>query len=1132
MAFKSSRRVCHAAYSSQHSGIMTRKRKKSDSVPHSSRKKPKIDVPASKTRSPVLALCYTKVLTLRDYLLTRLPPASRVRRKKLQELSNPIHNSLLDTYLVGISSDPSTKIKQQRVREFVTFTQTLGSTRRCHTGQGQSSSVEEVVDFVVWLLFRNCPLASARPRHILCNGLQKGAVAQHEHVNPLTTLAIPGVVQQHPNENLDILKRSPWDQYLALLGAEGEAILTSLLLDCGLFIQLEQSSDNYLQVSGTPICDLNSSASFSASGLSDLPRKPSEIFFIRNRILYAKPSLNKQGNVHFGMKHIHVLQRYSLLDQPEQTLHVIKHIFPRQFGLHNVFTNRSDPRESSQQLPDYTYREEEFSRETKHSKSWVPPRLRGGGENLVRGLRKGHARCSYTQLLWHYCPTVPNARARPVANGLPRTPSSFSTAVNTQQLPSTYPQANEDVSTSPSQADFSFLSHATPSSQVSTFCSAVMMRIVPRSSLGTGLDGKRNWNTLLHSVHRFVQMRRFETLNLHDVCSSLRILCIDWLQPPKVKQQAKISRSDISKRLEILREFVYYIFDSLLIPLIRSNFYVTESGVHRNRLFFFRHDVWRKLSEPSLAVLRLQLYQPMKSSEVRRVLDSRTLGYSNVRLLPKAEGTRPITNLRRRMLKLQGGKRLLGPSINAQLRPVFNTLGYERHQQPSRLGGAIFSTSGLHDKLKHFKLMTSPRNRLFFVKVDIQSCFDTIPQTRLMEIVNSIIGHPEYRTTRYIELKSSNPITPAGGGRCSQKFAGRAQPANEEAVLSEAVAAEIARGKEGVVLMDTGNQKVWQRGQLMKLLQEHVQNNIVKIGKKHVKQTNGIPQGSVLSSTLCSFFYSEFEMKHLNFITPASSLLVRLIDDFLLVTDDKTQALEFLRVMIQGKAEYGISVNPEKTLVNFEAQVGGQKIPRHDSRKEFPFCGVIIDTKSMEVRKDWQRKDRYVNNGLTVDSGRRAGTAFRRKTLLSFKMQMQAMLLDSTLNCQHRIASTYLEAFEETAMKMHQYARNMSRYSRPTAAGMCKVMMELIRVASKLGQKRQPQMLQGQARNPISKSQMTWIAATAFERVLLPKQTEYQDVLKWLRSLRRGSETGPGLKQPVLKRLVENHDRVLNGCVY
>jgi telomerase reverse transcriptase len=139
----------------------------------------------------------------------------------------------------------------------------------------------------------------------------------------------------------------------------------------------------------------------------------------------------------------------------------------------------------------------------------------------------------------------------------------------------------------------------------------------------------------------------------------------------------KMSLSDLEKRWEILNEFLYYLFDSILIPLIRANFHVTESNVHRYRIFYFRHDVWRSLAEPAIASLKTTMFEEIKLEKAQKILDSRSLGFSQVRLLPKATGVRPIMNLRRRSVK-KGRQNMLGPSINSLLAPIYNILTFEK----------------------------------------------------------------------------------------------------------------------------------------------------------------------------------------------------------------------------------------------------------------------------------------------------------------------------------------------------------------------------------------------------------------------------------------------------------------------
>lgn len=68
----------------------------------------------------------------------------------------------------------------------------------------------------------------------------------------------------------------------------------------------------------------------------------------------------------------------------------MKHIFPKQFGLQNVFTGirHSRSRDEMEDVPK------------------IPKRLRGRPVELVQRLQRRHKNCSYAELLRYYCPEV------------------------------------------------------------------------------------------------------------------------------------------------------------------------------------------------------------------------------------------------------------------------------------------------------------------------------------------------------------------------------------------------------------------------------------------------------------------------------------------------------------------------------------------------------------------------------------------------------------------------------------------------------------------------------------------------------------------------------------------------------
>ena len=163
-----------------------------------------------------------------------------------------------------------------------------------------------------------------------------------------------------------------------------------------------------------------------------------------------------------------------------------------------------------------------------------------------------------------------------------------------------------------------------------------------------------------------------------QILNAEQISSITWLRPPNELMGSKMSASDFAKRKELLAELLYYLFDSFLIPLISNNFYVTESSTFRNRLLYFRHDVWQKLSEPALDSLRTSMFEEVEQSKARKTLSNMSIGTGRVRLLPKESGLRPIINLKRRVLSKRNGRLVLGKSVNKILTPAFHVLNLEK----------------------------------------------------------------------------------------------------------------------------------------------------------------------------------------------------------------------------------------------------------------------------------------------------------------------------------------------------------------------------------------------------------------------------------------------------------------------
>lgn len=235
----------------------------------------------------------------------------------------------------------------------------------------------------------------------------------------------------------------------------------------------------------------------------------------------------------------------------ESTIRVMMYIFPRQFGLHNVFTSTVDHTQTAQKFRDYTLREEEISNkfvtvedDEQVFKVRVPKRLRGLPMHLVRRLQVLHARCSYSKLLQHYCPVrllnsffvsdtsfsliTPSSQADGLFDMRRRErksdTKSTSGSSRSQIRQAKSRRRSTQVSASAQPPPYSSLVDlATPASHVSAFCQAVLSTIIPNGFWGGNSVQAENKAAFLKNVDRFLTLRRFEQLSLHDVAQGLKV---------------------------------------------------------------------------------------------------------------------------------------------------------------------------------------------------------------------------------------------------------------------------------------------------------------------------------------------------------------------------------------------------------------------------------------------------------------------------------------------------------------------------------------------------------------------------------------------------------------------------------
>ena len=447
------------------------------------------------------------------------------------------------------------------------------------------------------------------------------------------------------------------------------------------------------------------------------------------------------------------------------------------------------------------------------------------------------------------------------------------------------------------------------------------------------LGSARNQDAVIAHARRVIRAKQFESIHLHSLSQGVHHTDVSWLCP---SSSGRVPAGETSKRMALLHELIYWIFSDFLVPLLRNSFYATETSSTKYETVYYLHDEWYAASRPHLRQLEEDLLEEIPQAELDRAMDG-PLGVSAVRLVPKPnKGFRPIVNLGRHIKSqiIPGMPTIAAGRIttaNQVLKSVHQVLSLEKDRQISSLGSLLMGTNEIFTPLQKYKKDLLRRHGrlppLYFAKTDIRAAFDSINQDKMLAIIEDLLDkNHDYCLMLYALLLP--PASKASQGSSRRLFKTRAlvdDSASNAAFGGQAK--DIAKSLRNAVIVDLVRRRQVSRKACMDLLRTHIKSNMWQIERRVFRQRTGIPQGSKISSLLCSFFYAAMEREHLRWIgkTPGSKLL-RYIDDFLFVSDEIADVQRFVKQMQSGFPEYGAFVSPGKTVVSFELHDGLTRI--------------------------------------------------------------------------------------------------------------------------------------------------------------------------------------------------------------
>ncbi|CAG8599166.1 8741_t:CDS:2 [Ambispora leptoticha] len=352
-------------------------------------------------------------------------------------------------------------------------------------------------------------------------------------------------------------------------------------------------------------------------------------------------------------------------------------------------------------------------------------------------------------------------------------------------------------------------------------------------------------------------------------------------------------------------------------------------------------------------------------------------------------------------------------SITVLRKNAFAILNMEKDRHIGKSGGFVNNYKDIYHKLLSYKsTLTMPKPKLYFAKVDVKCCFDSINQDLLLNVLIKILKNENYKLIKYTTVSKVRE-------KQFIKYEKKAYPADEIPQFPE-IANTLAESLRDTVFVDGVTYQTKEYREVLRFLESHVKQNVIK-GEDIYHQYEGIPQGSIISTLLCNFLFNDLEKNKLGLFSGSDGLLLRWVDDFLYITTEKNKAVQFLDVMCEGHPEYGCFINKEKSLANFDYdQVNKCQV-------EVPWCGLLIHSKTLNVKCDYSNYLHLaIRHQITIEFSQNQSLALRQRLTNWLRQNCHEVFMSVKLNSVYTARLNLYQIFLMAALRFREYVEELA----------------------------------------------------------------------------------------------------------
>ncbi|KRX07709.1 hypothetical protein PPERSA_11258 [Pseudocohnilembus persalinus] len=673
---------------------------------------------------------------------------------------------------------------------------------------------------------------------------------------------------------------------------------------------------------------------------------------------------------------------------------------------------------------------------------------------IIKNFRK----CNFEALIINFSP-------------LPKNYKILKQKIN-QQIKQAYYPFNKELILQQLEELFKELhSHCNTYQQVIQLTKQITKKIIPVELLG-----KEN----------FEEFKRYENIKIQNLICQMDVFKLPWAQN-KIKFSKKHSYIIIKRLRKVLADILMFIFNELVIPYLRYNFYITEKHKENNKIFYYRKPLWLLITK--LAIYQLKndnLTQITKNTFQEKFL-TQNPPIAKLRILPKKSSFRPIMTFNRKY-KLDNKSNFL-QNINQILQDPQLVLRNLKQILSQNGRYSVFDNSQIFKKFQNFiqNWTEIGKPQLYVLSLDIQKCYDSIDQQKLLKIFEQTdLIDPSYLINKYILFtRNKRPLNLQQKGKKDLKYyynlreRACAVSLFDIQNLKQGGFQEQEKDQRPQIIINQGKCKAITKDQIYSMLKHVCGQQIIQFENKLFIQKFGIPQGLNVSSVLCSFYFNHIEQKltisqqqkqelkqknksNNNII----SLLMRLTDDYIFLSNDKEQAANFKKEIEMLGKDNKFSLNINKIGSNFDFLEiknylqNGKLVPyvnkiEKSLEKNVTWIGKNINFNNLSITPAFEKDFKKNSYSMNVNIPGKAKIGYLMNKLKSLLMNQFQDYFNPKIN-DDKILSKNLTIFAATAAQ--KFLPFIEQYKNEIPSEIYKTKKKLSKLKTKISEKREKQL--------------------------------------------------------------------------